>query len=210
MPRPLKTYVTSIGFFDLAVAAPSMKAALEAWGSDRNLFHQGFARESDDPKIVQATMAKPGIVLKRAVGSRDAYAEQAELPKSLPSERPKKRPAPKPKPPKASKKKPSATVISLSERREAKHAQAAFEKEQARREAEERKEDAAHAKDQARRAAAVAKAKAALENAEARHAGIVRDIDAGREALGRRAEREDARWDKERRKLESALRAARD
>ncbi len=31
------------GFFDLAVAAPSMKAALEAWGADSNLFHQGAA-----------------------------------------------------------------------------------------------------------------------------------------------------------------------
>src|SRR6478672_9602980 len=33
MARKLKTYTTSVGFFDLAVAAPSMKAALEAWGS---------------------------------------------------------------------------------------------------------------------------------------------------------------------------------
>ncbi|MDI4234164.1 hypothetical protein OZ411_15225 [Bradyrhizobium sp. Arg237L] len=32
MARKLKTYQTSLGFFDLAVAAPSMKAALEAWG----------------------------------------------------------------------------------------------------------------------------------------------------------------------------------
>jgi hypothetical protein len=31
MPRTFKTYQTSIGFFDLAVAAPSMKAAAEAW-----------------------------------------------------------------------------------------------------------------------------------------------------------------------------------
>jgi len=30
MPRRLKTYQTSLGFYDLAVAAPSMKAALEA------------------------------------------------------------------------------------------------------------------------------------------------------------------------------------
>jgi hypothetical protein len=34
MARKLKTYQTSLGFFDLAVAAPSMKAALEAWGAD--------------------------------------------------------------------------------------------------------------------------------------------------------------------------------
>jgi hypothetical protein len=30
MPRRLKTYQTSIGFFDLAIATPSMKAAAEA------------------------------------------------------------------------------------------------------------------------------------------------------------------------------------
>jgi colicin import membrane protein len=42
MARKLKTYQTSLGFFDLAIAAPSMKAALQAWGSETNLFHQGF------------------------------------------------------------------------------------------------------------------------------------------------------------------------
>ncbi len=45
MARKLKTYQTSLGFFDLAMAAPSMKAALEAWGADSNLFHQGAARQ---------------------------------------------------------------------------------------------------------------------------------------------------------------------
>jgi hypothetical protein len=41
MPRKLKSYVNSLGFFDLAIAAPSMKAALAAWGAQSNLFHQG-------------------------------------------------------------------------------------------------------------------------------------------------------------------------
>jgi hypothetical protein len=82
MPRKLKTYQASLGFFDLAVAAPSMKAALEAWGSKTNHFHQGFAKESDDPEIIAATMAKPGVVLRRAVGSNDSFSEHAELPKT--------------------------------------------------------------------------------------------------------------------------------
>ena len=56
MARKLKTYQTSLGFFDLAIAAPSMKAALEAWESRGNLFHQGFAKETTDPVIVKATM----------------------------------------------------------------------------------------------------------------------------------------------------------
>ena len=44
MARKLKTFQTSVGFYDLAIAAPSMKAALEAWGAGSNLFHQGVAR----------------------------------------------------------------------------------------------------------------------------------------------------------------------
>ena len=57
MAKKLKTYQTSLGFFDEAIAAPSMKAALEAWGADSNLFHQGAAKESDDPAVIAATMA---------------------------------------------------------------------------------------------------------------------------------------------------------
>ena len=40
MPRKLNVYRTHIGFDDLIVAAPSQKAALEAWGSSSNLFHR--------------------------------------------------------------------------------------------------------------------------------------------------------------------------
>jgi colicin import membrane protein len=58
MARKLKTFQTSLGFYDLAIAAPSMKAALEAWGAGSNLFHQGAATETDDPDVVAATMSK--------------------------------------------------------------------------------------------------------------------------------------------------------
>ena len=83
MARKLKTYQTSLGFFDLAIAAPSMKAALEAWGADSNLFHQGAAKESDDPDVIAATLKKPGVVLKRPVGSDGSFSEHAELPANL-------------------------------------------------------------------------------------------------------------------------------
>jgi len=83
MARKLKTYQTSLGFFDQAIAAPSMKAAPEAWGADSNLFHQGVAKETDDPEIVAATMAKPGVVLRRPVGSNGPFKEHAELPTDL-------------------------------------------------------------------------------------------------------------------------------
>ena len=85
MARKLKTYQTSLGFFDLAIAAPSMKAALEAWGADSNLFHQGAAGESDDPDVIAATLKRPGVVLKRPVGSDGSFNEQAALPANLSS-----------------------------------------------------------------------------------------------------------------------------
>jgi hypothetical protein len=77
MARKLKTFQTSLGFFDLAIAAPSMKAALEAWGTDSNLFHQGAAKESDDPDVVAATMAEPGVILKRPVRSDGPFIQEA-------------------------------------------------------------------------------------------------------------------------------------
>jgi colicin import membrane protein len=84
MARRLKTYQTSLGFFDLAVAAPSMKAAAEAWGTKTEDFRRGFAKQTDDPAIVAATMGKPGVVLKRPVGSNAPFNEHVELPKDLP------------------------------------------------------------------------------------------------------------------------------
>src|ERR1700750_228965 len=83
MARKLKTFVTSLGFFELAGAAPSMKAALEAWGMKHNAFHQGFARETEDSKIVGAAMAQPAVVLRRPVGTKSAVTEKAELPEEL-------------------------------------------------------------------------------------------------------------------------------
>src|SRR3977135_2473995 len=83
MVRKLKTYQTSLGFFDQAIAAPSMKAALEAWGAASNLFHQRAAKESDDPAVIAATMKKPGVVLRRPVGSDGPFSEHAELPTDL-------------------------------------------------------------------------------------------------------------------------------
>jgi len=80
MPRKLKTFVTESGFFELAVAAPSMKAALKDWGIEVNLFQQGLARQTDDPAIVTVAEAAPGTVLRRPIGSRGLFREEAELP----------------------------------------------------------------------------------------------------------------------------------
>src|SRR2546421_12588751 len=92
MARRLKTYQTSLGFFDEAIAAPSMKAALEAWGTKTNLFHQGVAKEVDDPDIVAATMRKPRVILRRPSGSNGPFKEHADLPRRLSGDEVKGRP----------------------------------------------------------------------------------------------------------------------
>ena len=204
MARKLKTYQTSLGFFDLAIAAPSMKAALEAWGADSNLFHQGVAKESDDPEVVAAAIAKPGVILRRPVGSDGPFREQADLPKHLsedePDHRRKKaraktrRPAPRPP----------------TDDKTARKAARAFEKEEARREKERRKEEAAAAKRRERREEATAKAQAALDRAKREHHARSGAIEAERVALDRRSQAEEARWERQKDKLEKALRRARD
>ncbi|PJG52458.1 cell envelope biogenesis protein TolA [Bradyrhizobium forestalis] len=205
MPKKLKTYQTSLGFYDQAIAAPSMKAALQAWGASSNLFHQGVAKETDDPDIIAATMAKPGVVLRRPIGSDGPFTESAELPADLGEGEARPRRELKKRPAKTAKK--QARKI---DDRAARKAAAAFEKEERRREAERRKDEAARARERARRDKAVAAAEAALAKARREHEAKAEEIEAERAALDERAEAEQARWDKQRKKLEEALRRARE
>jgi hypothetical protein len=78
--RPLKVFRTHLGFFDTIIAVPSMKAALDAWGARQNLFHEGLAEITNDPKAVMAALAKPGVVLRRAAGTNDQFSENPDLP----------------------------------------------------------------------------------------------------------------------------------
>ena len=203
MARKLKTYQTSLGFFDLAIAAPSMKAALDAWGADSNLFHQGAAMESDDPDVIAAAMKKPGVVLRRPVGSDGSFGEHAELPTNLGAGRPTKA-ALKSKGPKA--KKPSSRPVDKAAERKA---ALAFEREQKRRRLEQEKEETARQKDRERRQQAVDKAQAALDRAEQEHVKRAATIQAEVEALEKRSQAERARWNKEKVRLEATLRRAR-
>jgi hypothetical protein len=203
MTRKLRTYQTSVGFFDLAIAAPSMKAALQAWGANSNLFHQGFAREVDDPKVVAATMAKPGILLRRPVGSNGPFKEHADLPGNLPS-----------KEDEGQSKKAGAEPAKNRSRKindkAARKTAMAFEKEQRQRESERRKEEATLARERERRKKAVAKAEAAIDEARRDHDERASAIDTERASLEKRSEAEDERWEKQKEKLEAALRRARD
>ena len=198
MAKRLKTFQTSSGFFDLAVAAPSMKAAAEAWGSRTNVFKQGFAKETRDPEIVAATMAKPGVVLRRPVGSNGPFTEHAKLPIDLPVEKLKDRPA----------KTQKGSPARESDSKAARAAALAFEREQKRREMKRRKQVAARDKERKRREELIAKAEKALEQAKREHETKVQKIEKDRAALDRRSEAENARWEKQRGKLETALRRA--
>jgi colicin import membrane protein len=202
MARKLKTYTTSAGFFDLAIAAPSMKAALEAWGSRTNLFHQGFAKEADDPDTVAAAMAKPGVVLRRAVGSNDTFSEDAELPTDLPIGKARKKPA------KPAAKRREATSRALDDKA-ARKAALAFENEQKRRETRRRNEEKARQKQGERRDRAIAAVQAALEEAEREHRKRVEQIDKDRAVLDRRAQVEEVRWKKNKERLDDTLRRSR-
>ena len=89
----LKVYRTPIGFHDAYVAAPSQKAALEAWGSDHDLFARGAAELVTDAALTAAPLASPGTVVKR---SRGTTAEQiAALPKDKVRNVPSAVPAPR-------------------------------------------------------------------------------------------------------------------
>jgi len=205
MARKLKTYQTSLGFFDLAIAAPSMKAALEAWGADSNLFHQGAARESDDPDVVAATLKRPGVVLKRPVGSDGAFNEQASLPTNLGSNTEPAKPARKSKGSKA-KKSPSRPIDKAAERKAA----LAYEREKQRSARELEREEAARQKERERRKQAVNKAQAVLDKAQAEHAKRTGAIQAELEALEEKSRAEETRWEQENKRLEATLRRARD
>lgn len=60
MARKFKTFETSLGFCDLAIATPSMKATPSAWRADSNLFDQGVAKESDDPESYPHNIERTG------------------------------------------------------------------------------------------------------------------------------------------------------
>lgn len=129
----LKVFRTPIGFHDAYVAAPSQKAALEAWGADSNLFASGSAERVDDPKLMAEPLATPGQVIRRPRGSLAEHMaalprKNAGKPRSANSARPDpaaddaapRKPSRKPRP------QPSRAALDRAE-----GAQAALEKRQA-------------------------------------------------------------------------------
>jgi hypothetical protein len=96
----LKVFRTAIGFHDAYVAAPSRKAALEAWGAQKDLFAVGSAELVEDPKLTAEPLASPGKVIKRVRGSlADHLSAAAKTEKrSRPRAEPPAKRAPRPRP----------------------------------------------------------------------------------------------------------------
>jgi hypothetical protein len=203
MARKLKTFQTSLGFHDLAIAAPSMKAALQAWGAGSNLFHQGIAREADDPAVIAAAMAKPGVVLKRPAGSNGRFSEHAGLPSRAAADDTADEP-------KARRAKPNGRQPRKPGEKPLRKAVATDHKEQARRDAQRRREAEVRARAEERRQQAIAKAQSALEQATREHEARAAAIAAERAAIDARAQAEAEQWAAQKARLAAALRRARE
>ena len=178
-----------------------MKAAADAWGSRTNVFKQGLAKETRDPAIVAATMARPGVVLRRPVGSAGAFVEHAHLPKHLPAGKADHEAAKT----RAERKAPPGSEV---DHKVARAAAVAFDREQKRRETERRKEEAARERQRKLREQAIAKAQSALDRATREHDQKVHQIEKDRAALDKRSQAEEIRWENQKEKLEATLRKA--
>lgn len=100
--RKLKVYKMAVGFHDAFVAAPTQKAAIEAWGSDKDVFSRGRAELVEDPALTKEPLARPGEIVKRLRGTAEeqiAALGDADRPAPAKAAAPKPKPAkPKPRP----------------------------------------------------------------------------------------------------------------
>src|SRR5262249_5663634 len=154
--------------------------------------------------VIAATMAAPGVVLKRPVGSSGPFKERAELPTNLAGDDISNKSGSRSVRSKPQKR-PERTMYHAADRKAA----LAFEKEQKRRERERAKEEAAQRKEREQRQKAVDKAQSALDVARREHEKNASDIRAQLEVIEERSQAEEVRWEKEKARLEAALRRAR-
>ena len=131
MARALKIYRTAIGFHDAYVAAASQKAALEAWGSEKDLFARGAAEVVAETPFADELIANPGVVIKKLRGT---VAEQMAALPPAPAKKPRKaepepepaakkprkpKPAPKPRPSRAKLDEAERAIAAAERRQEA-------------------------------------------------------------------------------------------
>jgi len=200
MAKKLKVYQTSIGFFDLAVAAPSMKAAAEAWGSDPDIFKRGFAKQTEDPKVAEAATAKPGVVLRRPVGSRENFTEKAALPTA--PDAGQQAPQDRVQGPRASEKAGTKSA------EKAERSAAALEKKRKREALDRARAEGEREREKRRRERVIAKANAVFERARSRHESAMNSIGQRREELDQEEADEDERWEREQQAHDASLNEA--
>ena len=157
MARKLKTYQTSLGFLRSGDRGSVHESGAGSVGRRQQSLSPGRGKESDDPVVIAATMKKPGVVLKRPVGSNGPFGEHAELPTGLGEGDVKSTKAGR-KPQSQKPKKVPPPVDKVAERKVA----LAYEREQKHRDRERAREDAARQKERERREQTVDKAQAAL------------------------------------------------
>lgn len=88
----LKVFQATMGFHESVVATTSRPKALEAWGVRQDLFAEGMATETDEPKAVEAALKQPGVPLLRPIGDKGAFKADAAPPKLPKGAKPKKAP----------------------------------------------------------------------------------------------------------------------
>ena len=201
MAKKLKVYQTSIGFFDLAVAAPSMKAAAQAWGSDPDIFKRGFAKQTEDPKVMEAAKATPGVVLRRPVGSREKFTEKAALPRAPEASQRAQKDT-------AQREHVGKKADTKSAEKAALKASAALEREKNREALDRAKAEAQRAREIRQRELVIAKANAVFERARSRHEDAMNSIRQRREELDKEEADEDERWGRERQAHDASLKEA--
>jgi len=72
-PRLLKIFVTHLGLHEVIVAAPSQRAAIEAWAAPANLFSRGRAWDTHGRGVYAIALEHPGRVFARPLGSDKAF-----------------------------------------------------------------------------------------------------------------------------------------
>ncbi|MBZ9719174.1 cell envelope biogenesis protein TolA [Mesorhizobium sp. AD1-1] len=201
MGKKLKVYQTSIGFFDLAVAAPSMKAAAEAWGSDPDIFKRGFAKQTEDPKVMEAAKAMPGVVLRRPVGSRDKFTEKPALPRVPEADQRTQKDT-------AQREHFGKKADTKSAEKAKLKASAALEKEKKREALARAKAEVERAREIRQRELAIAKANTVFERARRRHDHAMNTIRQRREELDEEEADEDEKWRREQQAHNASLNEA--
>jgi hypothetical protein len=128
--QKLKVFKTPIGFHDAFVAAPSRKAALEAWGASTDLFSAGIAELATGiGEGAKAALARPGTVVRVARGGETDRPSPQPSPAGGRGGKAAKPARRKPRPSRAALDKAEAAIAGLEDKQKRERAELANEEE---------------------------------------------------------------------------------